>query len=247
MSVVHECRKGEREKVAEFRSVGSWLVCACLAAALPSVCSWGAVDSARNSVLSSWLGAQSQLQSWEADFVQTRTLKTLTQPLTATGHLWFQAPNRFRWEVRKPAPTIALRTADELLVMYPKLQRVERFPLSGSQVGPWRDALALLEAGFPRSEADVQRQYTVLSQAVSNSVCRLVLQPRSAAARKMIPQLVIEFNTSTQSLLATELEFVDGSRMRNDFQNPKLNPKLEPELFEPSIPVGYKVIEPLAK
>src|SRR5262245_39161944 len=104
-----------------------------------------------NPAVSTWLAAQTNIQSWSADFVQTRTLKSLTQPLTATGHVWFAAPNRFRWELGHPAQTIAVRVTEELLVIYPRLKRVERFLLTGEQTGAWRDALALLEAGFPRS------------------------------------------------------------------------------------------------
>src|SRR5690242_4121856 len=55
-----------------------------------------------STILSTWLNAQTNIQSWSADFVQTRTLKSLTQPLTATGHIWFAAPNRFRWELGNP-------------------------------------------------------------------------------------------------------------------------------------------------
>src|SRR5947209_14918733 len=102
-------------------------------------------------IVSSWLAAQSKVHSWSADFIQTRSLKSLTQPLTAKGHVWFAAPNRFRWELGNPPQTIAVRAVTEMLVIYPRLKRVERFPLSGDKAGPWKDALALLEAGFPRS------------------------------------------------------------------------------------------------
>lgn len=197
--------------------------------------------------VAAWLGAQTNIQSWSADFTQTRTLKSLAQPLTATGHVWFQAPNRFRWELGHPPQTIALRSGDELQVIYPKLKRVERFPLSGQQAGPWRDALALLQAGFPRSAAELESEYNILSQTVEGNAGKLVLQPRSAAARRMMPQLVIEFDTHDFSLRATELQFADGSRMRNEFRNPTLNPSVAPELFNPNIPTDYKVVEPLKK
>jgi outer membrane lipoprotein-sorting protein len=195
--------------------------------------------------VAAWIGAQTNIQTWSADFTQTRKLKSLSQPLTATGHVWFAAPNRFRWELGHPAQTIALRTSSELLVIYPRLKRVEHFPLTGEQTGPWRDALALLEAGFPRSEAQLQEQYNILSQSVKNQVCELVLQPKSAAARRMMPQIKIEFDTKDFSLRATELQFADGSTMRNDFKNPVLNPKIDEHLFEPQIPSDYKNIEPL--
>jgi outer membrane lipoprotein-sorting protein len=196
-------------------------------------------------LVASWLAAQTNIQSWSADFVQTRSLKSLTQPLTATGHVWFAAPNRFRWELGHPAQTIAVREPKELLLIYPRLKRVEHFPLTGEQTGRWRDALALLEAGFPRSQAELQAQYDTLSHSVKDQTCELVLQPKSASARRMMPQVVIDFDTKSFLLLGTELHFADGSTMRNDFKHPVLNPPVEEKLFAPEIPPDYKNVEPL--
>src|SRR2546427_2688379 len=67
-----------------------------------------------NASLTAWLSAQTNIQTWSADFTQTRTLKSLTQPLTGTGRVWFAAPNRFRWELGNPAQTIAVRQPDEM-------------------------------------------------------------------------------------------------------------------------------------
>src|SRR5579885_681698 len=123
----------------------------------------GPVSAAElNPSVASWLANQTNVQSWSADFVQTRSFKSLSKPLTKRGHVWFAAPNRFRWELGSPAETIAVRATNELLVIYPRLKRVERFSLAGNQTGPWKDALALLEAGFPRSAADLESQYNIL-------------------------------------------------------------------------------------
>jgi len=198
-----------------------------------------------DNVVASWLDAQRNIQTWSADFIQTRTFKSLTQPLTATGHVYFAAPNRFHWELGNPPQTIAVRAADEMLVMYPRLKRVERYPLAGNQTGPWRDALALLEAGFPRSKSEMEARLKITSTDVAGDKCQVVLQPRSAAARKMMPQIKIVFDTKNFTLTATELEFADGSTMRNEFMHTEMNPKIDPSMFSPEIPADYKVIEPL--
>lgn len=206
----------------------------------------GAAEELQPAV-ASWLAAQTNIQTWSADFVQTRTLKSLTEPLTASGHVWFAAPNRFRWELGHPPQTIAVRAQDELLIIYPRLKRVERYPLTGEQTGRWRDALSLLEAGFPRSKAELEAQYNIVSQKVADHTGTLVLQPKSATARRMIPQITIDFDTQTHALLGTELEFADGSTLRNDFKDAVLNPPVEPQIFSPPIPPDYKVVEPLKK
>jgi len=221
------------------------LVFLLIAIALARFAAGSATGAALNPEVASWLAAQTNIQSWSADFVQTRSLKSLTQPLTASGRVWFQAPNRFRWELGHPAQTIAVRAPQELLIIYPRLKRVERFPLTSNQTGPWRDALALLEAGFPRSATELENQYNLLSQTVQDGTGKLVLQPKSASARRMIPHIEIVFDTKDFSLKSTELQFADGSSMRNDFKNAVINPKIEAQMFAPEIPGDYKVVEPL--
>jgi outer membrane lipoprotein-sorting protein len=207
--------------------------------------SFSARAAETNTIVSTWLTAQTNIQTWSADFTQTRTLKSLTHPLTSTGHVWFAAPNRFRWELGNPAQTIAVRAPEEMLVIYPRLKRVERYPLGGDQAGQWRDLMKLLEAGFPRSQAEMESQYNVLAQNVAEDVCELTLQPKSGTARKMMPQIKIAFSIKDSSLRATELQFADGSTMRNDFKNSELNPKLDETLFAPKLESDFKIIEPL--
>ena len=195
--------------------------------------------------LLSWLQAQTNLHTWSAEVLQIRSLKTLTQPLTTTGRVWFAAPNRFRWEIGTPAQTIAVRQPTEMLVIYPRLKRAERYPLTGAEAGPWKDTLALLEAGFPRSRAELEARFRILSESASNDLHQVTLQPKAGGARRMMPQIALTFSTNTFSLRATELRFADGSMLRNEFQHPAVNPKLDENLFLAPLDPDMKVVEPL--
>jgi len=205
----------------------------------------GAADT--NAVLNAWLAAQTNFHTWTADFTQTRTLKTLTQPLVTTGHLWFATPNRFRWELGSPPQTIALRQADQMFVIYPRLKRAECYPLDTRAPSEWREALALLEAGFPRTRADLESRFHILSLTETNGSWQLALQPASAFARRMMSEIRIGLATNDCSLTSTELVFSDGSRMRNDFRNSALNPVIENRVFQWSPGPDFKVTEPFAK
>lgn len=227
----------------QFRAIRGWCL-ALLWSLVLGTWSYSARAADTNAVISTWIAAQANIHTFSADVVQTRTLKSLAQPLTAYGHVWFEAPNRFRWELTNPVPSIAVRGTDEMLVIYPKIKRAERYPLTGEQAGQWRDVMKLLDAGFPRSEADVQSQYNILSQQVNGDVCELTLQPKSATARKLMPQIKIGFSTKNSMLTSTELKMADGSTMRNDFKNTELNPKIDPSLFTPKLGSDYKVSEP---
>jgi outer membrane lipoprotein-sorting protein len=199
-----------------------------------------------NTLLLNWLNAQTNIQSWSADVLQTRNLKSLVQPLTATGHVWFTAPNLFRWELGNPPQTIAVRQPDRMLVIYPRLKRVESYPLTNGTGGAWRDALALLEAGFPRSLQELQSRFRLLSIESTVATHQIVLQPLALSARRLMPRIRIFLDPDGTALLGTELEFADGSFMRNDFTNTTLNPSLEPHLFDPPLDPVWQIVHPNA-
>ncbi len=129
-----------------------------------------------NSVIDTWFVAQKNLHTWSADFVQTRALKTLTQPLVTRGHIAFAMPNDFRWELGWPAQTIALRRGDEMFVIYPRLKRAEHYPLGATASTEWRDTISLLQAGFPRERKEFDAQFQILSLTQTNGAWQMSLQ-----------------------------------------------------------------------
>lgn len=46
--------------------------------------------------------ATSKLSSMQCDFVQTKTVKMLNEKLVSKGRMWYQQPNRLRWEYLTP-------------------------------------------------------------------------------------------------------------------------------------------------
>jgi outer membrane lipoprotein-sorting protein len=194
--------------------------------------------------VASLLEAQAGLKSWTAEFVQTRTLKSLKQPLKTPGRLYFVAPNVFRWELGDPVQTIAVRTSNEVLLLYPQLKRAERYSLTPDERNQWQEMLSLLDAGFPRSQKDLELRFKIISDRQEGGKTHLVLQPKAASARRWMQEMQLVFDAAKQSLVATELRFADGSSLRNDFTNERKNTEIAPELFRPQIPTEYKVIEP---
>ncbi len=191
-----------------------------------------------------WFAVQTNLQSWSADFTETRSLAVLSQPLVSAGKVWVK-PGEFRWELGQPVQTIVLRQPDELLIIYPRLKRAEKYPLDGVPSGPMKDALALLDASLPRDRATMEAHFRLLSAAETNSTLQMTLQPRSSAARKFIGQIVIGFHTNDFTIAATEMKFADGSSLRNEFTNVVLNRPMDAKLFEAELPPDYTVVEPL--
>ena len=193
-----------------------------------------------------WFEVQTNLQSWAGDFTQTRSLKVLARPLVTAGKVWVK-PGQFRWELGQPVQTIVLRRPDQLLIVYPRLKRAEKYPLDAVPTGPMRDALALLDASLPRDRATMEKNFRLVSATATNSILQMTLQPRSDSARKFIGEVVIGFHTNDFTIAATEMKFADGSRLRNDFTNVVLNQPIEPRMFEAELRPDYTVVEPLKK
>lgn len=200
-----------------------------------------------NAVLDGWFAAQQKVQSWSADFTQTRSLKTLTQPLVAAGHVDFALPGNFRWEIGRPARTIAVGDGSSMFVIYPLLKRAEHYPLGAGAPKQWRDMLSLLQAGFPHSRKEFEAQFQVRSLTETNGVWQLSLAPQSDFARQMMPELRLGLATNDFSLVRTEMIFVDGSRMLSDYTNSVVDPALDKSIFDWTPPADYKVTEPLSR
>lgn len=196
-------------------------------------------------VLRQWLARQTNLTTWTADFVQTRNLKALTQPLTTPGKVWFRAPSQFRWELGRPAQSVALRGEADLLILAPKLKQAERYPLAAFAAGPMGDALALLDTGFPRDATAFTNRFAILGLKETNATHAFRLQPRAKVAQKVLTELTVFVATNDVQLRATELVFRDGSRLRNDFTNAVENSLIEAGQFEPALDATWKVTEPL--
>ena len=232
--------------VAWPRVFGAWRLVLLWSLVL-GVWSFRASAADTNAVLDGWFASQTNLQTWAADFTQTRALKTLTQPLVATGHISFAVPNNFRWELGRPAKTIALRQEDEMFVIYPMLKRAERYPMGGNAPGEWRDMLSLFDAGFPRDRAAFATRFRILSLTETNGSWLLALQPTSDFARKMLKEIRVSLATNDFTLTGNEMIFVDGSSMRNDYTNAVLNPPLDAGVFRWKPEPGFKITEPMGK
>ena len=209
-------------------SIEAWIAAVVVALAISSA---AVAQGASDEALDRWLEKQAGIHTWSADVVQTRALPSLTRPLEATGRVWFAVPNRFRWQLGDPARTVAVRTADELLVVYPRLRQVERYAFSADLDPAWQQVLALLEVGFPSDAAAFHESYEVLKTESVDGAWQFHLRPNSAAARRMLDGVRIQVARDDYRLLATELVFPDGSTMRTDFSHHRIDPPMDDDLF----------------
>ena len=190
-----------------------------------------------------WLEHQATVKTWTADVTQTRTLKNLARPLINQGRLVFSQPNKFKWQVGEPAKSIAIRDLDELTIIYPKLLQAEKYPFDSIEKPAMKQALLLLEVGFPNDPQSFLGQYELVELVEEENVI-FKLKPSNASAKKLLQFINLEVDKNSNTLLATELVFKDGSTMHNLFQRQKFNLALEPGSFKFDL-TDYEISLPL--
>lgn len=198
-------------------------------------------EGALHPVLQTWLESSKHLTTFHATVVQTRHLQAIREPLVSAGEIWFAAPGRFRWELGQPPQSIALRTPEELVVLSPRLRRAERYPQGTGSSGPEKELMHLLDVGFPRDAREFQSRFELVEVSTNTSGVLLRLRPRSAAARRLMPELTVGLDPGLSVLRLTELTFADGSRMRNEFISVITNGPMSGDLFVTNLDVSWKV------
>jgi outer membrane lipoprotein-sorting protein len=186
-------------------------------------------------VLDRWIARQAQIRTLSSDFTQTRALRVLRNPVAARGHLWFQAPGDFRWQVGDPPKVIVLRKDKDVRVIEPSKRTVE---LSALDKG--RREAGLMEIPFVRSREDLEKRFAIAELKVEGTVCRLKLTPRDTQG--FLAGVNLSFDTEAGHLITLELTFRDGSSLRNEFSNVKMNEKLPAGIFAFDT-TGFQVID----
>jgi outer membrane lipoprotein carrier protein len=187
-----------------------------------------------------WIASQAGMKSLSADFVQTRTFRTLRDPLERQGHIWFQSPDAFRWELGSPPTQIVLRYEDEMALIEPKKKRAQRLDPATTAKQSGRPNLAMMEFPLATDFAEFEREFEILDIRIEGTHCTLNLLPRDPEARKMVRDIQLDFDSTSHHLLAFEITFRDGSSLRNAFSNTQINTPIDPNVFGYDL-TGYTV------
>ena len=201
-----------------------------------------AADALDLTPLKKWIARQSEVHTVQADFVQTRSFRTLKDPLTSPGHLYFSAPQSFRWEVGDPAKTIVLRKGDAAYLIQPAKKRAQRFSATDLTMPGGVNSLPMVSFPLAKDFADFNRQFDVLAITVEGTRCHVELRPREVQTQKFLEALTLDFDTSTGYLLAFEVRTRDGSMMRNNFSNIRFNTSLDQQVFDYDF-TDYEVVD----
>ena len=187
--------------------------------------------------LEAWLAKQGSVTSLQADFIQERTLPALRKPVTTPGTFSMQRPGKMRWELGKPAKTLAVSDGTTMTLIDVDKKRARKIDASSARAKPF----TLLSDGALNGDLEgFKKTFDLIESRVTNGIYQLTTRPRDRNMRDKVEWVFLDIDPKTQLLRAMEIRLDDNSRIRTIFSNSKFNPKLPADRFTADL-TGYKV------
>ena len=174
----------------------------------------------------------------QADFQEEKTMKMMNKPISSSGKVWFQSPNKFRRELRGNAPSTTVSNGQVLWIYYPKFQSAEKYTLG--KRSPLDAGIAAITASL--NLQDVEQTYNIVASREGNGFV-LQLTPKTASLKKLLQQFTIRMDESLQ-VQRTEMQQPNGDRIVTTYSNESREP-ISASQFEFTPPADTKVTTPL--
>ena len=170
--------------------------------------------------------AAAAVKTMQCDFVQTKQLKLLSDKMVSRGRMYYQQPNRLRWEYTSPYTYTFLLNDQKVLLKNSRRQDV----IDVRQNKLFREiARIMMNSVVGQSLADDKDFRTTIRTTPSEWVA--TLEPQRKDLRQMFQQIILHF--SRQQKMVTQVELVEkkGDRTVIELKNVKTNAPIAPALF----------------
>ena len=174
----------------------------------------------------------------QADFQEEKSIRMMNKPVVSSGKVWFQAPNKFRREVKGNTPSLTVSDGSTLWIHYPKFQSAERYSLG--KHSPLDAGIAAITASL--NLQGVEESYHITGAREGNGYL-LELAPRTPSMKRMLQRFTIRFNQALQ-VDRTEMLQPNGDRIITTYTNESRN-AIDPGMFQFAPPPGTNVTTPL--
>lgn len=196
---------------------------------------------AARQTIEKWLAFQSGIRTVEAEFIQTRELRTLKNPLRCEGKVWIDRHGaRFRWQTggdEANPKSVAVKNGDTLTLMQPARKRAEKIPASRA-AGQAEGAFDFAAGDLPASYDGLTKEFAILGARLEGDHWRIRLSPKNARLREAVTEITFLVDAAKFHLHGFDLTFRDGSKVQTVFPRQKFNAPLDAALFAPDL-TGY--------
>ena len=183
---------------------------------------------------------RTKFPSLESNFSEHRGSHLLKKPVTSSGSIAFQVPNKFRREVTGANASLTVSNGRQLWIYYPNFKEVEEYTLGQRAI--FDDALAAITAGL--NFGHVEAFYQVEAAREENGFV-LVLTPKKGNIKRVVANLAVSLDRDL-NVRRTDLTLPKGDHIVTTYSNPRRG-RLPASTFEFVPPTDAHVAHPLGK
>lgn len=169
---------------------------------------------------------QRAVRSLRADFVLHKRSDLLLEEMVSSGEFLFHAPDKVRWDYRRPDRMVVVFADDTMTTFHPLQARAERVKVSGSQ----RRFVRVLAGTQPLDDLTTHFSVT-LADPGGPAPYHLTLRPVDAMVKKKLRSVRLEVDRVLFLPVVVEYNEPDGDSTRYEFKNLVLNPELDDSRF----------------
>ena len=180
-------------------------------------------------------GAAPQMQ---AAFQEEKFIRLMTKPIMSGGKVWFQAPDKFRREVKGNSPSVTVGDGQQLWIYYPNFKSAEHYSLG--KRSPLDATIAALLGGL--NLQNVESNYHVTASKIDNGY-QLDLVPRRPSLKRFFQRLSVQIDAELRAQ-RTEMLQPNGDRIVTTYSN-HVTGSIPPSTFEFRPPPGTEITTPM--
>jgi outer membrane lipoprotein carrier protein len=175
-----------------------------------------------------------------ADFQEEKVIRLMNKPIVSAGQVWFQAPNKFKREVKGSSPSVIVSDGQQLWIYYPNFKSAERYALG--KRSPLDSMITTINTAL--NLENVENSFHIIANKIDNGY-ELDLTPRSPSMKRMFQRLTVRIN-SDLLVERTEMLQPNGDRIVTNYSNHTRAP-IPGSTFEFAPPPGTDITTPLGK
>lgn len=167
-----------------------------------------------------------RMKSLECDFVQTKHISMLNDKMVSKGKMYYQQPDRLRWEYVTPYSYTFILNASQ--VMLKNSGRTDVIDVNRNRMFK-EIARIMMDSILGRCLTDEKSFRTEITENEREWVA--TLYPQKKDMKQMWNILVIHFDRSSEAVVKVEMHEPSGDHTVIDLKNININKTLDQQVF----------------
>lgn len=166
------------------------------------------------------------MKSMQCNFIQTKHLKMLNDKMVSNGIMYYQQPNKLRWEYTTPYSYTFILNDSKVLLK--KGERNDVIDVNQNKMFK-EIARMMMNSVVGKCLSDKKSFKTSIKEEQSEYVATLI--PLKSDMKKMWSKLILHFDRKLSSVIKVEMHEKNGDKTIIELKNTQINKSINAKVF----------------